>query len=116
MLPHRPVTLFSGDGGSAKPQTALQFSVASALGTEWLGKGVGPGRCLLFTAEDEADELHRRLATTVAKTGHRLADLEGVRLIPMAGRDAVLAKPNGLKAIGATMLFEKMKAEVEALK
>jgi RecA-family ATPase len=115
MIPHRTVTLFSGDGGSGKTQTALQLIVASSLGLQWLGKEVGPGPCLLYTAEDEADELHRRLAATVTKTGHRLADLEGVRLIPMAGRDAVLAKPNGLKAIGATMLFEKLKAEVERL-
>jgi RecA-family ATPase len=116
MIPHRTVTLFSGDGGSGKTQTALQLIVASSLGLQWLGKDVGPGPCLLYTAEDESDELHRRLAATVAKTGHRLADLEGVRLICMAGHDAVLAKPNALKAIGATMLFEKLKAEVEALK
>src|SRR3954470_2108113 len=108
MIPHRTVTLFSGDGGSGKTQTALQLIVASALRTQWLGKPVGSGPCILYTAEDESDELHRRLAGTVAKTGHRLADLDGVRLIPMAGRDAVLAKPNALKAIGATILFEKL--------
>ena len=113
MIPHRTVTLFSGDGGSGKTQTALQLIVASALQTPWLGKSAAPGPCLLYTAEDESDELHRRLATTVAKTGRHLADLDGVRLIPMAGRDAVLAKPINPSMLGETTQFAKLKAAVE---
>lgn len=116
MIPHRTVTIFSGDGGSGKTQTALQLIVAAALGTPWLGKNVGLGPCLLYTAEDEADELWRRLATTVAKTGHQLSDLDGVRLIPMAGRDAVLAKPSRFGQVEATVLFEKLKAEVKTFR
>lgn len=116
MIPHRTVTIFSGDGGSGKTQTALQLIVAASLRTEWFGKNVGPGPCLLYTAEDESDELWRRLATTVAKTGHQLSDLDGVRLIPMAGRDAVLGKPDRYGQIDATIIFQKLKAEVKALK
>jgi hypothetical protein len=95
MISHRTATISSGDGGSGKTQTAIQLIVAASLGSQWFGKDVGPGPCLLYTAEDEGDELWRRLATTVTKTGHQLRDLDGVRLIPMAGRDAVLAKPSG---------------------
>jgi RecA-family ATPase len=115
-IPHRTVTLWSGDGGSGKTQSALQLIVAVALGTQWLGKDVGPGPCLLYTAEDEADELHRRLATTVRKAGHQLRDLEGVKLVPMAGRDATLAKPIMAGQIGETALFAKLKSKVEQFK
>lgn len=116
MIPHRTVTLFSGDGGSGKTQTAIQLIVAASLGRPWLGKEVACGPCLLYTAEDESDELWRRLATTVAKTGHKLSDLNGVRLIPMAGRDAVLAKPDRSGQIDATVIFQKLKAEVKTFK
>jgi RecA-family ATPase len=115
-IPHRTVTLWSGDGGSGKTQTALQLIVAVALRKQWLGRDVGPGPCLLYTAEDEADELHRRLATTVQKAGHELCQLDGVRLIPMAGRDALLAESNKASRIVYTRLFTKLKAEVELLK
>ncbi len=114
-IPHRNVTLFSGDGGSGKTQTALQLIVAASLRLDWFGKSVGPGPCILYTAEDEADELHRRLAATVAKTGHQLADLEGVRIIPMAGLDATLATQS-LKGIGTTAQFAKLKLEAEKLR
>ena len=87
MIPHRTVTQFSGDGGSGKTQTAIQLIVAASIGGRWLGPKVGCGPCLIFTTEDESDELWRRLATTVAYNGHQLRDLDGVRLIPMAGRD-----------------------------
>ncbi|HXO69867.1 MAG TPA: AAA family ATPase, partial [Bradyrhizobium sp.] len=116
LIPHRVVTLWSGDGGSGKTQTALQLIVAVALRTQWLGKDVGPGPCLLYTAEDEADELHRRLARTVEKAGRQLADLAGVKLIPMAGRDAVLADQNKSGRINETRLFTKLKAEAKAFK
>ena len=56
LIPLRVVTLYSGDGGTGKTQTALQLIVAASLWLEWLGKVVGPGPCLLYTAEDETDE------------------------------------------------------------
>lgn len=109
IIPHRTVTLFSGDGGSGKTQTALQLIVASSLRTPWLGKPVAAGPCVLYTAEDEADELHRRLARTVENAGHQLADLDGVTLIPMSGRDATLAAPSLKGQINTTVQFEKLK-------
>jgi RecA-family ATPase len=115
-IPHRVVTLWSGDGGSGKTQAALQLIVAASLGIPWLGKEVGPGPSLLYTAEDEADELHRRLAVTVEKAGRQLADLAGVKLVPMAGRDATLAKPIMAGQIGETVQFAQLKLEVEKFK
>jgi RecA-family ATPase len=115
LIPHRVVTLYSGDGGTGKTPTALQLIVAIAPRLQWFGKDVGAGPCLLYTAEDEADELHRRFAATVAKTGHELADLDGVRVIPMAGLDATLASSRQGQ-LNWTRQFHKLKAEIQQFK
>jgi hypothetical protein len=116
LIPSRTVTLLSGDGGTGKSQLALQLVAASALRTEWLGLPVADGPCLFYTAEDEADELHKRLACIVEHAGRRLADLTGIRLIPMVDRDPVLgmpAFPTG--QIKPTPVFELLMEECAAL-
>ena len=66
LIPSRVVTLLSGDGGTGKSQLALQLVAASALRTDWLGLPAMPGPCLFYTAEDEADELHKRQSLPLA--------------------------------------------------
>jgi hypothetical protein len=114
LIPRRTVTNLSGAGGSGKTEIILQMVAASALQTIWFGKVVAVGPCLYYGAEDEADELHRRLATIVERAGKQLSDLDGVRLIPMAGLDAVLAEPDRSGKISETDLFPKLKAEADA--
>lgn len=87
---------------------------ASSLRTEWFGRYVAEGPCLYFGAEDEADELHRRLETIVSRAGRELSDLEGVRLIPLAGSDAVLAEPDRSGNLKATAIFGKLEAQAKA--
>src|SRR5258706_13104755 len=89
LISDRTVTNLSGAGGSGKTEIILQLTAASSLQTQWFGKDVSIGPCLYYGAEDEADELHRRLETIVRRAGKQLSDLDGIRLIPMAGRDAV---------------------------
>jgi RecA-family ATPase len=69
MSPHRTVSNLSGDGGSGKTEIILQLMAASSLQTQWFGKDVSIGPCLYYGAEDEADELHRRLETIVERAG-----------------------------------------------
>jgi len=71
---------------------------------------------LYFGAEDESAELHRRLARIVEHAGKSLADLDGVRLIPMAERDAVLAEGDmrGKKLV-PTEIFKQLIEEATAL-
>ena len=116
LIPHRLVTILTGDGGTGKTQLINQLMASSVLGTLWLGKAVALGPCLYYGAEDEADELHRRFATIVEHSGHHLSDLAGIVLIPMAGHNAVLAEPNKAGQIVETDLFTKLKAEVAMLK
>jgi RecA-family ATPase len=116
MIPDRTVTNLSGDGGSGKTEIILQLAAASSLQTPWFGKDVSVGPCLYYGAEDEADELHRRLATIAERAGKQLSDLDGIRLIPMAGLDAVLAEPDRKGILAPTLLFPKLVSQAMALR
>ena len=94
VIPSRTVTLLSGDGGVGKSLLALQIAVAMALGRPTAGLEVKPGRALYLAAEDEADELHRRVWDITRASGGRLSDLGNLRIVPMADRDALLSIPD----------------------
>jgi RecA-family ATPase len=113
-IPDRTVTTLSGDGGSGKTEIILQLIAAASLGLPWFGKDVSVGPCLYYGAEDEADELHRRLETIVERAGKQLSDLDGIRLIPMAGLDAVLAEPDRKGNLAATAIFPKLVSQAAA--
>jgi AAA domain len=115
-IPDRTVTNLSGDGGSGKTEIILQLIAASSLQTQWFGKDVSAGPCLYYGAEDEAEELHRRLETIVERAGQNLSDLDGIRLIPMAGLDAVLAEPDQRQNLLATAIFSKLVSQAKALR
>jgi RecA-family ATPase len=115
-IPDRTVTNLSGDGGSGKTLVVLQLIAAASLRTQWFGRDVSSGPCLYYGAEDEADELHRRLRSIVRSAGRELSELDGIRLIPMAGADAVLADPDRTGNVTATALFQKLESEVKALR
>lgn len=90
-IPSRTVTLLSGDGGTGKSLLALQLAVAAATGGTWLGKHPKHGRALYLSAEDDTDELHRRLSDIAGATDISLRDLQGLKIVPLAGKDALLA-------------------------
>jgi RecA-family ATPase len=83
-IPSRQVTLLSGDGGVGKSLLAMQLQLSSATATQWLGLETTPCRSLGIYAEDEEDELHRRLCAIAELAGIDLAVLER-----MAWRSAV---------------------------
>jgi RecA-family ATPase len=60
-VPDRTVTLLYGDGGTGKSLLALQLAAATALGVKWIGLQPAHGPVLYLSAEDDLDELHRRL-------------------------------------------------------
>jgi RecA-family ATPase len=107
-IPHRTVTNLSGDGGSGKTEIILQLIAASSLRMPWFGKEVSPGPCLYYGAEEEADEPHRRLEMVVRHAGKQLSELDGIRLIPMAGLDAVLVEPDRTGTLAVTDIFPKL--------
>ncbi|AZV21597.1 AAA family ATPase [Mesorhizobium sp. M7A.F.Ce.TU.012.03.2.1] len=94
LIPRRQVTILNGDGGVGKSLLALQIASASAMGCETIGLRPMAGRVMYLGAEDEADEFHRRLAAITYEHQRGLSDMADFRLIPMAGRDALLAVPD----------------------
>jgi RecA-family ATPase len=113
LIPAKTITILSGDGGTGKSLTALQLAASTALGRAWFGRQVTQGRVLFISAEDDTDELHRRIADIARAEGFALADLDGMILRSLAGEDALLAvqaKASG--ALTATDLFREVEAQV----
>ena len=52
-----------------------------------------------MSAEDDLDELHRRLADIAIGLGVELAELGGLHIVPLAGRDAVMGAPDGKSGV-----------------
>jgi RecA-family ATPase len=91
-IPHPTVSLLYGDDGAVgKSLLALQLGVGRALAREWIGTLPEPGRTIYFSAEDDADEMHRRLDDIRRFYGATWAQIgEGLRLRDSVGADAVL--------------------------
>jgi len=83
--------LLSGEGATGKTLLALQLAVAHVLGRDWLGTLPEQGPVIFLGAEDETDELHRRLHDILNFQGAAFADIVGqLHLLSFAGEDAVL--------------------------
>ncbi len=114
LIPACEITLLSGDGGTGKSLLALQLAVATAARTEWVGTFPGAGPVLFVSAEDDIEELHRRLANIVRTQGLEIASLDNLEFLPLAGRDAILAAPERRDGpLSETPLFKAIRAEIQ---
>lgn len=107
MVPNKTVTLFSGDGGTGKSLLALQLAVAAASGTSWINKPVKEGHVIFLSAEDDDDELHRRLDDILSADGIGYGDVPNLIMGSLAGQNALLAVESGLGLI-ASELFKQL--------
>lgn len=111
LIPSGTVTLLSGDGGTGKSLLALQLVAAAALGHPWLGRSMATGRALFVSAEDDQDELHRRLWDVAQAEGVTFADMDRLTVRSLAGEDALLAALDGRSG---TLLPSSLYAELDA--
>src|SRR5262249_44439727 len=74
-LPFSLPSLFSGEGATGKTNLELQLCAAHVLGRDWLNTLPELGPAIYLGCEDEADELHRRLADIAKHYGVTFADL-----------------------------------------
>lgn len=112
-IPLRQVTLLSGAGGVGKSTLMLQLLVASALRREWIG-ALFPkhGPTIYLGAEDEEDEIYRRLAAILKYYDAGFVDLvlNGFRPMSFAGKNAALATFGRDGMIKPTPLFDALLA------
>jgi RecA-family ATPase len=108
LIPANTVTLISGDGGTGKSLLALQLAAATTIGAQWIGSQPRTGGAIYISAEDDADELHRRVVDIAAGQGRPLSDLRRLTLISLAGEDALLAHTGGAGALMPTQLYHEL--------
>lgn len=116
-IPMRAVTILSGDGASGKTTILLQLCAAVPRGTDWLGAVIEEqGPSMFITAEEDQDEVHRRLAAIVQHRGHSFSDLGDFHFSCLSGEESVLGVPTREGSIKATALFEKIERSATVLK
>src|SRR4051794_22154101 len=113
-IPSHQVTLLSGDGGTGKSMLAMQMQIAAAAGLDWLGLPVVRCRSLGCYAEDDQDELHRRLHALAELMGVDIADLDGMAWRCAVGDDTELIEPDANGLVRPTRYFHLV--EQQAIK
>jgi RecA-family ATPase len=116
LVPSGTVTLLGGDGGTGKSLLAKQLACATALGRQWLGREVRRGPALFLSAEDDVDEIHRRLADIARAENVALADLHQLTIRSLAGSDALLALPSPAGTLAPSPLFHEIERRMAAEK
>lgn len=89
-IPHRAVTVLSGDGGAGKSLLALQLATACVTGQKFLGQSVMRCKSLVIACEDEREELQRRLARINTGLGIDMGDHIDMSLVSRAGLENVM--------------------------
>jgi RecA-family ATPase len=110
-VPLNQAGLFSGEGGTGKSIIELMKDVAHAAGKDWLGSMPEPGPAIYVGAEDDADELHIRIAAIAKHYGVSFRDLidSGLHVLSLLGQDATLCAGLGKSGkVEVTGLYKQL--------
>ncbi len=95
IIARKTVTLLTGDGGVGKSSLALQLAECIRRGEPFLGKETVAGTTLLYSCEDDGEELHRRLHGVQRSMGAAPAVVPGrLQLAPRVGNNNALVQFN----------------------
>jgi RecA-family ATPase len=108
LVPHRipmaNVTLLQGDGAAGKTTITLQLCVAVDQGTDWLGAVVEEsGAAMFFSAEEDGDEIHRRLSAILDHRGLEFSALQHLHALGIPEDDPTLGALVGGKIVPTTL-------------
>lgn len=118
LIPMGQVTLLYGDGGTGKSLLAMQLAAAVASNTPWLGLPIAEsGAAFFFSAEDDRDELHRRVVdiSQSRSDAPSLVSLANLHVWSLAGEDALLAEELATGKLHPTKLYGLLAQAVEGL-
>lgn len=115
-IPGRTVTLMTSDGGGGKTTLALQLAVATVAEERWLGRGPRTGSVIYLSAEDDLNELHRRLDEICVSLGLELGRLHDLYLWALADQDPVLAVEGEDGQVKVTARFAELEVKVRDIK
>lgn len=108
-IPMGVPTLLSGDGAAGKTLISLQLCVGAVRGTDWLGSVIETsGPAIFFTAEEDEDEVQRRLDAIAEHHQISFRDLAGLHVYCLPGEDAVLGAVGKDGIVRPTSLFERL--------
>jgi hypothetical protein len=116
-IPMQAVTLLAGDGAAGKTTIALQLCVAVPGNLSgWLNGFVEEhGPALFFTAEEDKDEVHRRLGAIVKH--HGIAYPPDLHIYCATELNPQLAEPNGrFGKLEITRLYTALRLRLETLR
>jgi RecA-family ATPase len=118
MIPANTVTLLSGDGGTGKSLLALNLAISVACGGKlsWLGYKPEQGKALYIGAEDDMNEMHRRLnRMCMLRNGVEYSDLNDLHLASLSNRDALLSTVDPkTNLLYPTELFNDIVTKIDA--
>lgn len=105
-------------GGSGKSQWLLQLAATVATGLDFAGhwKAGEVGGVLMFCAEDDTDELHRRvyrIVTRMTQDGHagKLTDLvNNLHVFSTVGVETLLTKRKSQRDVESTIVVDRIVA------
>jgi DNA polymerase I-like protein with 3'-5' exonuclease and polymerase domains/RecA-family ATPase len=110
-VPANQVGIFSGEGGTGKSIIELMKDVAHVAPIEWYGVLPEQGPAFYVGAEDEEDEIRRRLGAIAEHNGLTFKQLidGGLHVLCLLGKDATLCFANGKSGkIETTALYRQL--------
>jgi hypothetical protein len=115
LLLKKAMTLLVAPPGNGKSLLTLQMSIAVALGMEWGGwMPRKPEKVLVINAEDDLDEMRRRLVASARQMGVSHAALAGKLMLAETLENIVIAKMDARsKSVVRTPLVENLVATIQ---